>query len=113
MDGLHTVDTIRRDAAERQIAFKSRFAEDNSYSEVEINDAGITLVYEIDMARDVVDKINLSFKDNDGFSLAGALEFKYVSDTDISRGQFIRPRPGRLTKADEYMGMKWIFQLPR
>jgi hypothetical protein len=84
--GLHTIDTVRRDAAGQEIPFETRYEPGEEKAEIVLTCRQGRLVYEIDMERDVVDSINVSTSEGKG----GELKFRYLQDvgaTAASGGQ--------------------------
>jgi len=86
--GLHTIDTVRRDAAEQRIPFSTKLA-DARTARVTLNTHDVTLTYSIDLQTDVVARISFSI---DGSS-AGVLNFSYLQNIEQLGSQFLRPRP--------------------
>ncbi|MBN2138993.1 MAG: sigma-70 family RNA polymerase sigma factor [Sedimentisphaerales bacterium] len=87
--GLHTIDTVRRDAAEQRVWFKTR-RPDGEADKVQItltHDA-TTLIYTIDLENDTIDEI-LIMVDND---VGGELKFSYLQMIDGAAEEFISPR---------------------
>jgi RNA polymerase sigma-70 factor (ECF subfamily) len=106
--GFHTIDTVRRDAAEQRILFQTRFMPDSRFAEVELTFEKVKAVYKIDMEKDVVDEITLST--NQGKT--GNLKFTYLQSTDNVYGQFVSPgRPSQRTALQSSQGIKWLAQL--
>ena len=106
--GLHTIDTVRRDAAEQRIPFETRLAPDSQFAEVELTCENASIVYKIDMEKDVVDEI--TFSTNQGNT--GNLKFSYLQSVDGASQEFIPPgRPGDSTAADSSPGLLWLEQL--
>ncbi|OHB59935.1 MAG: hypothetical protein A2167_00510, partial [Planctomycetes bacterium RBG_13_46_10] len=73
--GLHTIDTMRRDAAEQRIWFETRYTPGSQYAEVQLRgNKGDKIIYKIDMETDVVDEITFSTDKGD----IGNLKFSYL-----------------------------------
>ncbi|MBN2315091.1 MAG: RNA polymerase sigma factor [Sedimentisphaerales bacterium] len=86
--GLHTIDTVRRDAAERQVWFETQYKLPDDKAEVVVTCDQVELVYTIDMETDVIDKITFEM---DGVAV-GELVFSYLQDiNDVGRG-FTEPK---------------------
>jgi len=95
--GLHTIDTVRRDAAEEQVWFETERRPDSGISEIVLtcdrvasSGAASTdrLVYTIDMEADVVEKITFST----GNGGQGELSFSYLQNIDNVGGEFVQPK---------------------
>ena len=85
--GLHTVDTVRRDAAEKQVWFESSYAPESGKAEVVLTSGRTRLVYTIDLEKDVVEKIRLSGSNG----REGELRFSYLQEIDETGSEFIPP----------------------
>lgn len=105
--GLHTIDTVRRDAAEQRIWFERPKLE-NDRAEVVLNCEQLRLVYTINMENDLVEKITLL----DGDDEKGELRFSYLQDVDDAGSEFAPPKTGgfqrSLVNPD---GMRWLVEL--
>jgi len=71
--GLHTIDTVRRDAARRRVWFETELKRDGRVGEVVLRHGGTSLVYTIDMEKDVIESIAFE----GGGAGPGRLEFVY------------------------------------
>ena len=105
--GLHTVDTVRRDAALRGIWFQTE-RERDAGAKVTLECGAVKLVYTIDLARDLVERVEFV---SDGETV-GYLDFAYMQDVSGAGAEFREPsmRGGygpRLTGA----GVSWLVQL--
>ena len=106
--GLHTIDTVRRDAAEQRIWFETKLTPDSRFAEVELTGENAKIVYKIDMETDVVDEITLST--NQGKT--GNLKFTYLQSIDNVSGEFVPPgRPSQPTSPQSSQGLLWLMQL--
>ena len=106
--GFHTIDTVRRDAAEQRIRFETRLMPDGRFAEVELTHENTKILYKIDMETDVVDEITLS-TDQDK---TGNLKFTYLQSVDSVTGEFVPPgRPGSPTAPQSSQGLLWLVQL--
>jgi RNA polymerase sigma-70 factor (ECF subfamily) len=104
--GLHTIDTIRRAAAEEQIWFETKLLPDNSKAEVVLSCERTKLVYTIDMEKDVIDKIKFSG------DIDGELRFSYLQDIDDVSDEFSEPRRKSYQEPQqEGLGILWLMQL--
>jgi RNA polymerase sigma-70 factor (ECF subfamily) len=105
--GLHTIDTVRRDAAEKQLWFETKRISDNK-AEVVLIDEQVKLIYTINMENDVIEKITFSTDT----SKQGELRFSYLQNIDNAGSEFHEP------KARSYRGsqqnspdMLWLMKL--
>jgi len=83
--GLHTIDTIRRDAAERRISFDTKLFAENRKAQVTLKTTSAQIVYTVDMESDVVERID--FTD----TRQGELMFTYLQDVDDIGSDFTEP----------------------
>ena len=109
--GLHTIDTIRRDAAKQEVRFKSRYRRRKRQAEVELTSGKGRLVYDIDMKADVIDMIRLYFKDSAGVECEGVLNFSYVDQTDGLAEEIMTPGPGEYSDTRGLDGVLWLLRL--
>ncbi len=106
--GLHTIDMVRRDAAEKQVWFETRGLPDGTKAEIILTQEQTRLVYTIDMETDVIEKITFS-ADNGG---QGELEFSYLQNIDNPGNEFTSPRVGSYRKLQQNpSGMLWLVKL--
>jgi RNA polymerase sigma-70 factor (ECF subfamily) len=106
--GLHTIDTVRRDAAEEQVWFETINVPGGSKVKVILTLEKLRLVYTIDMETDVIEKITFS-TDNGG---QGELEFSYLQNLDNLGNEFVSPGIGGYRKPQQNPpGMLWLFNL--
>jgi RNA polymerase sigma-70 factor (ECF subfamily) len=105
--GLHTIDTVRRDAAEKQIWFETKNISGGSKTEVVLTTEQVRLVYTIDMETDVIEKITFSRND-----VGGELEFSYLQDIDNISNEFTEPRVASYRSLrQESAGILWLVKL--
>lgn len=105
--GLHTIDTVRRDAAEQEVWFETKYSGSEQAATVLLNTGQGELTYTIDMENDLVDRITIAT----GAS-KGELTFSYLDRIDGARGEFSEPeRKFERKPPDEGMGMLWLFRL--
>ncbi|UCC22515.1 MAG: RNA polymerase sigma factor, partial [Planctomycetota bacterium] len=88
--GLHTIDTVRRDAAEQRMRFETRLTGGN-IAEIKISGGEGELVYTIDIERDTVEKIEIATSDGRG----GEIGFEYLEEVSGAGKEFSRPRGRR------------------
>ena len=105
--GLHTIDTVRRDAAEKQVQFEIKDLP-GAKAEVVLTLDQVMLVYTIDMETDVIEKITFS-AENGG---QGELEFSYLQDIDNPGSEFAPPKVGSYRRPQQNPpGMLWLAKL--
>ena len=106
--GLHTIDTVRRDAAEQQVMFETGNVSSSDKAEVVLTCEQVKLVYTIDMETDVIEKI--TFTANDGGE--GELIFSYLQDIDNVGNEFTPPRMRSYRQPQQDPpGMLWLVNL--
>jgi hypothetical protein len=104
--GLHTIDTIRRDAAQKHIWFETKYNKRSGKDQVVLKPEDTRIVYTIDMEQDVIDKITFS-KSN---GCEGELVFSYIQEIDNIGNEFAEPN--RKTQHPERSeGMLWLIHL--
>ena len=107
--GLHTIDTVRRDAAAQRIRFETKHTPGDPFAQVQFDCGDVKLVYTIDMETDVIDEITFSTVQGD----KGSLKFSYLQSVDGAGAEFARPtRPYSQTAAlHDSPGLLWLVQL--
>ncbi len=107
--GLHTIDTVRRDAAQQGVWFETKILPDGSKGEVVLSYGQTKLIYTIDMEADVIDKITFL---SEADEVIGQLEFSYVQDIKTAGDKFAEPRRRSYRQSRQKSGgMLWLFQL--
>jgi RNA polymerase sigma-70 factor (ECF subfamily) len=102
--GLHTVDTVRRDAAQKRIWFETRYNKGSGKALVALKTKDGRIVYTIDMEKDVVESITFSGE------TGGQLQFDYLQDIGSIGSEFAEPiRKTRLPERSE--GISWLLEL--
>lgn len=84
--GLHTIDTVRRDAAERQIRFETRYNKRSGKAKVVLKPENGQIIYTIDMKHDLIEKIDFIGQRQ------GQLIFNYLTDINNRDDRFAKPR---------------------
>jgi hypothetical protein len=105
--GIHTIDTVRRDAAEQRISFETKHLPDNRFAQVELDCEGVRLVYKIDLETDVIDEITFSTNQDN----TGNLKFSYLQSIEGVSEEFRPPRPRRRRASKSSPGLLWLVQL--
>jgi hypothetical protein len=104
--GLHTIDTVRRDAAQKQIWFETRYNKSSGKTLVALKTKDGRIVYTIDMEKDVIESITFSG------DTGGQLEFDYLQNIDSIDSEFAEPSSkAPLTERNE--GISWLLELIR
>ena len=109
--GLHTIETIRRDAAEQSIWFQSRYSSGKEKTEVTLSQKHIKLIYTIDMKNDIVEKITFVRSDKNA-AVEDALQISYLQDISGTGDEFTAPKVrtnSSLSKTPP--GIQWLFRL--
>jgi len=106
--GLHTIDTIRRDAALKRVWFETSVVGDKAKADVILSCEGVKLEYRIDMTRDVIEEIAFV---SDAGEAVGQLRFSYVQEVDSMSDI---PSFGRVRidpESEESGGILWLVKL--
>jgi len=114
--GLHTIDIIRRDAAQQAVPFQTIYTPGQSKAHViltaQINNRSVKLDYVIDMDKDVIDKIIFSSSDSQGQARGGELSFYYLEKIDNVGDQFAEPREEIFQgQKQQESGIIWLLKL--
>ncbi len=102
--GLHTIDTVRRDAAQKQIWFETRYDKNSGKAEVVLKPKNGQIVYTIDMEKDVVESITFSG------DTGGQLQFDYLQDIDKAGSEFAEPS-SKVSMRVSSKGISWLLEL--
>jgi hypothetical protein len=107
--GLHSLDTVRRDAAEQRIPFSTELRPDGKHAQVDMTMDTIRLVYTIDLENDLVDRIDFMSNGRE----AGRLVFHYINELDQMDRTFVEPRINRVNarNSKNHPGLRWLVQL--
>jgi len=106
--GLHTIDTVRRDAAEQQLPFRTQHDSRTDLGTVVVESEPAAITYTIDMDKDLIHRLVLdSPETTDHPAVTGDLAFTYLEDS--SDAQFTEPRaPAGGTTKPSPRGMLWL-----
>ena len=85
--GLHTIDTVRRDAAANRIWFDAKAEGQGNVVEVVLTREESELSYAVNMDKDIVEKIGIVSKDG----REGELVFSYLDEVDGIEDEFVAP----------------------
>ena len=106
--GLHTMDLIRRDAAELRVDFETQVIDNGRDVQVTVLGDRATLVYTIDLEADLVRRIEFR-RDN---TSVGQLDFDYLQELDGDLTEFQMPTGlNRRVTLEESQGILWLTQL--
>ncbi len=107
-EGLHTIDTIRRDAASRRLRFEIRNVVENRQADVAVRYQDMELVHTIDLDQDVVREITLYERQSE----VGQLRFEYTKDLETGLDMIgeVGSGRGRLPR-QERSDTLWLFEL--
>ena len=112
--GMHTLDTVRRDAVKRRIRFMTAPLRDDRYATVTLRPEGARvtrLTYTIDTETDVVDRIEFEVN----YQPAGEMVFAYLQEIDGIEPEFIPPEPpsGAAATPEKTTETLWLTLLAR
>lgn len=102
--GLHTIDTVRRDAGAGRIAFETQAGDDKGKVDIVLLHDRARIVYTVDMHADVIDEIEISCGD-----VRGRLTFSYLQELEGVSDTFVTPRisAGAMEESPAF----WLFEL--
>lgn len=110
--GLHTIDTVRRDAAEQKVWFETEYRRGSGEAEVILTKEQSKLTYTIDMENDVVERVTFSVRDNQGRDAEGQILFSYLEEVEQVGSEFVEPRKkGYVKSHQEEIGVLWLMRL--
>jgi len=111
--GLHTVDIVRRDAAEQQVWFDTSITADQGRVIVTLLDnneyPNCYLTHLINLEKDVVEEIRFKQANRN----RGLVEFEYLEDISNAGQEFVEPAlTGNAGSGTQQQGgIKWLFDL--
>jgi RNA polymerase sigma-70 factor (ECF subfamily) len=116
--GLHTIDIVRRDAAESRIEFETQRidAERVQVTLWQLTGQRLTwATYVIDMEKDVVETIEFLTTGDAPRDKRGRLRFTYLEDVEQAAAEFIEPAELEVSPhaQQEPMGISWLMELAR
>jgi RNA polymerase sigma-70 factor (ECF subfamily) len=105
--GLHVLDTLRRDAAQARIPFQTQALPDGKQAQVSFEQDSVKLVYTVDLLQDTLTSIDIH---QEGQPL-GKIRFNYFQD--LSQGQQPnKPSVARVRGAgQDAQTMQWLFEV--
>jgi len=108
--GLHTIDTVRRDAAEKSVPFETKFIPAENKAEIVLNAPQTHLIYTIDLEKDIIEKIVFSAPQTMG--LSGMLSFSYLQDIERLKDNFEEPSFDDFpSQQEKEMPQLWLLKL--
>jgi RNA polymerase sigma-70 factor (ECF subfamily) len=104
--GLQAIDTVRRDAAQKQIWFETKYDKRSGKAQVALKPKDGQIVYTIDMDKDVIDKITFSTSNGSESELV----FSYLQEIDNVGSEFVQPADKASMQVSSE-GMLWLVRL--
>jgi RNA polymerase sigma-70 factor (ECF subfamily) len=105
--GMHTLDSIRRDAARTRVPFETEISEDQQYARVQFELSDLTLVYTVDLNNDLLTRIDMS----QGDQSIGALEIEYLDDLSLAAGINVPTVSPSGEYRRDVTGLSWLSHL--
>jgi RNA polymerase sigma-70 factor (ECF subfamily) len=117
--GLHTIDVIRRDAAEKRIRFQfaiSNTFDGHQFGEIKLFDksdpCAVMAICRVNIDEDLLEKIEFQANIEKGYK-AGVLEFKYLQKIENAGDEFVEPEKIKAKKLQENTGILWLEELQK
>jgi RNA polymerase sigma factor (sigma-70 family) len=112
--GMHSIDIVRRDAAELKFPFQVQPNQDQTRAQVIVTATQGKLIYSIDLEKDLIDSIRIIDKDKEGKTRDGQITFSYLDDI-TKPGKEFTPPPAPSNTAEPApqppQGPAWWFNL--
>jgi len=107
--GLHTIDTVRRDAARHRVPFETEYNRPKDKAQVVLSPQNGKVTYTIDMEKDVVEEITFSMYSG----RQGELRFSYLQDIAEGGDEFVEPEVSSYyaAKGKAGPGILWLVSL--
>jgi hypothetical protein len=105
--GLHTIDTIRRDAAGAGIAFTTRLLPDGRRVEIVLDGPQVRLTYRVHLYQDWIEAIVFSKED----MTVGEWTFSYPKPDEADPRRFAVPSPPHSRGQTSGPGGLWLMRL--
>ncbi len=110
--GLHSIDTVRRDAVQEGFVFETDYSPASGKAEVVLTQGQDKLTYTIDMENDLIERIEFSVVDDEGRQAEGELQFSYLQDIENVDDKFTEPaKTGYIGPLMEGQGLNWLVRL--
>lgn len=113
--GMHTIDILRRDAAQERVWFETKVSDHAETVNILLYADGpeqkVGLDYTVNMERDLVEKISI-FTLPDRQNVVGTLVFDYLDDIEGYEDTFVEPMvTASNVEMTESNGLLWLFDL--
>ena len=109
--GLHTIDIIRRDAAEDNVLFETIYDPDTQKTQIILNGTPGKAIYTVDMEKDVLEQI-VHFSDTEGQNITASLNFNYLQTLNNGEQEFMEPRLNNYSNSKQPSpGIVWLQQV--
>ncbi|MCP4453919.1 MAG: RNA polymerase sigma factor [Planctomycetes bacterium] len=106
--GLHTIDTVRRDAAKQQIVFDTELPNESDTAVIRLDCGSVHMAYRILMQADLIGEIAFSLSDG----AEGTMRFAYPLELEESNQSAIRSNTSfRTPPRNRGPGMTWLVEL--
>lgn len=106
--GLHTIDTVRRDAASQQIVFETELSAGSDMAVIRLDCGTAQMAYRILMQADLISEISFSLSDG----TEGTIRFAYPLGLNESNESAIRSNTFfRTPSRNRGPGMTWLVEL--
>jgi len=110
--GLHTIDTVRRDAAGKGVWFETKISAGRDKAEVVLTCENLKLVYGIDLERDVVEEITFLTDSNGDLDAQGTVRFTCLEEVSSTSHEFATPRLRSTARVKrDRLGIFWLARL--
>ena len=110
--GLHTIDLLRRDAAQQRLRFETKHTPGSAKTQVILTEQPRRLIYTINLERDVIEKITFLVNDGQSWNRQAELGFSYLQELDGISDEFVEPRrKSYAIPQQEELGMLWLVRL--
>ena len=103
--GLHTIDTIRRDAAKNEIDFETRLLDGGDTAQVVLSYGMGSIIYTVDMLSDLLESIEIQGE------TTGFIQFSYLQNVDNAAESFTTPRTSSYAGITGDQGPLWLLEL--
>lgn len=106
--GLHSIDTIRRDAAEQRLRFDTRYDDRTGRATITVRAQPVSATYVVNMDTDVVEKITYTRNNGQPPDALGEVRFEYLQDIPQPTSEFSTPGVGPGPPGRSEPGMLWL-----
>jgi len=115
--GMHAIDIIRRDAAEKRVRFATEnFGGDDKHygkAKISMSAQAIRIDYTVDIDKDIIEKIEFFESIGSEAKKCGFLEFTHLEKIEESAGEFAEPEKIKVPREMHHdsIGMLWLIEL--